>query len=472
MNYFVKLLLKMRSVFLAVASARAAAAIALFVAASAFSAAASASAAAASAFCAAASSFAAISSKRLLAASARAAAALDSCADCIACFKRALSFWLRPQPLNVKRLIKPATPIAIPEIYFLRIPSLEINIFLSPLSLLVYLRYYLPISQFISKKLFLKRSLVNFFFLTRPIKNKNKIFLGSIIVALLIFMFSVPSRASRRPFIVIDKATQTLTVFKNGRKVESFPVSLGLDSYSDKRKRGDCATPEGCFYITYKKPDSKYYLFMGLSYPNRVDAWWAYRRKLITVFQMMKIWRAIKLKSSPPTTTALGGAIGIHGGGVFKKGVRDWTEGCIALNNIAMSKLYNNSYIGEKVVILNSKKDFFSMMLPFALPYDPITSYDSCLTLNTNLGKIVLLLRQEPDYSRFLELFWIKDKMHTIIIKDKNADGILGFEDSIRGIKEGTKTLEKQKLYNELLRACKNALIRGKVNPGCSNLFR
>jgi len=466
MNYFVKLLLKIRSVFLAVASARAAAAIALLVAASAFSAAASASAAAASAFCAAASSLAAISSRRLLAASARAAAALDCCADWIACFRRALSFWLRPQPLNVKRLIKPATPIAIPEIYFLRNPSLVINIFLSPL-ILVYLKHkmvYLFEDQI--KKFFLKRSLVNFFFLTRPIKKKNKIFL---VIALIFIILSINSYAYQRRIIVIDKATQSLTVFKGNKKLNIFPISLGLDSYSNKIKRGDCATPEGCFYITYKKPDSKYYLFMGISYPNRIDAWWAYRRKLISIFQMIKIWRAIKLKSSPPTTTELGGAIGIHGGGVFKDGIRDWTEGCIALNNKDMLKLYNNSYVGEKVVILDSKKNFFSMMLPFALPYDPISSYDSCLCLKTKLGKIILILRQKPDYSRFLELFWIKDKKHTIIIKDKNADGVLGFEDSIEGLRKDLQTKEKQKLYNKLLNACKEALKRGEVSPGCSN---
>jgi len=470
MNYFVKLLLKIRSVFLAVASARAAAAIALLVAAFAFSAAASASAAAASAFCAAASSFAAISSKRLLAASARAAAALDSCADWIACFKRALSFWLRPQPLNVKRLIKPATPIAIPEIYLLRIPSLEINMFLSPL-LLVYLKPKRMTIFFEDqvKRLFLKRSLVNFFFFTRPIKEKIEIFL---IITLSLVISPLTSQAYQKKVIVVDKATQNLTIFKGDKKLVTFPVSLGLDSYSNKIKRGDCATPEGCFYITYKKPDSKYYLFMGISYPNRIDAWWAYRRKLITVFQMMKIWRAIRLKSSPPTTTALGGAIGIHGGGVFKNGIRDWTEGCIALNNYDILRLYNDSYVGEKVVILDSKKDFFSMMLPFALPYDPITSYDSCLTLKTRLGKIVLILRQKPDYSRFLELFWIKDKQHTIIIKDKNGDGILGFEDSIRDIKERVSIKKDQKLYNRLLKACKDALKKGEVFPGCNSSFK
>ncbi len=283
---------------------------------------------------------------------------------------------------------------------------------------------------------------------------------------LLLFLIFLPANSyASRQLIVIDKATQTLTVFRDNQKIAVFPISIGLDSYSDKIKRGDCATPEGCFYITYKKPDTKYYLFMGLSYPNRVDAWWAYRRRLITVFQMMKIWRAIKLRYSPPTSTALGGAIGIHGGGLLKKGIRDWTEGCIALNNKDILKLYKISYIGEKVVILNSKKDFFSMMLPFALPYDPITSYDSCLTLKTKLGKIVLLLRQKPDYSRFLELFWTKDKKHTIIIKDKNGDGFLGFEDSIKGI----NVKEKQKVYNKLRKACKEALLKGEVSPGCSS---
>ncbi len=267
--------------------------------------------------------------------------------------------------------------------------------------------------------------------------------------------------------IIVDKGTQTLWLLKNRKVIAQYPISLGMDSYSDKRQRGDCATPEGAFYVTYKKPDAKFYLFIGISYPNKVDAWWAYRRGIIKFPEMIMIWRAIDIKAAPPSNTPLGGAIGIHGGGLYRqygnKKIRDWTEGCIALNNSSIANLYQYIRQGDQVLIYDSKKDFFSMMKPFANPVKPSGSYDSKITFHTILGKIVLHLKQTPDYSRSLEILWLKNRQSPIVIYDKNADGYLGFQDKITGISNISHKAE-QSLYRHLRRVCIEALKKGQLS--------
>jgi lipoprotein-anchoring transpeptidase ErfK/SrfK len=50
----------------------------------------------------------------------------------------------------------------------------------------------------------------------------------------------------------------------------------------------------------------------------------------------------------PLQKTKLGGEIYIHGGGIAD----DWTDGCIALTNEEMQKIFDAIPVGTKVVIL------------------------------------------------------------------------------------------------------------------------
>ena len=57
--------------------------------------------------------------------------------------------------------------------------------------------------------------------------------------------------------------------------------------------------------------------------------------------------QAIEQRRCPPWYTRLGGEIGFHGGGTGW----DWTEGCVALDNVDMRYLYAKIRIGTRVTI-------------------------------------------------------------------------------------------------------------------------
>ena len=111
---------------------------------------------------------------------------------------------------------------------------------------------------------------------------------------------------------------------------------------------GDGKTPEGEFYVFAKNARSKFYLSLGLSYPNIKAAERGLKDEIISREEYDAILEAIKEKRTPPQKTALGGEIYIHGGGIET----DWTKGCIALRNGEMKEIFELISVGAKVKIL------------------------------------------------------------------------------------------------------------------------
>ena len=149
------------------------------------------------------------------------------------------------------------------------------------------------------------------------------------------------------PKIVVRKTARRLTLYAGGEAVRVYPVVLGFEPVGDKVKQGDGRTPEGTFYICMKNAQSKFYLSLGLSYPNTEDAERGLRDGIITRKQRDQIARAIAKKEKPPWQTPLGGEIFIHGGGTAS----DWTWGCIALENEHIKELFDAVPSGATVVI-------------------------------------------------------------------------------------------------------------------------
>jgi murein L,D-transpeptidase YafK len=147
--------------------------------------------------------------------------------------------------------------------------------------------------------------------------------------------------------VVVNKSERRLKVFRGEKEVQSFPVVLGPKSQGDKQRQGDGQTPEGTFYVCEKNEKSKFYLFVGLSYPNQEDAERGLRDGLITAEEHDAIVQAIADHKKPPWYTKLGGEIGLHGGGT----AWDWTEGCVGLDNGDMRELYALMPMGTVVVI-------------------------------------------------------------------------------------------------------------------------
>jgi len=137
--------------------------------------------------------------------------------------------------------------------------------------------------------------------------------------------------------IVVYKKKRRLMTYRNGKKIDTFRISLGKNGdKGNKIQAGDYRTPEGSYTIVRKKCDNRLYKSLMISYPNAADR-----------------ERARKRGVKP------GGYITIHGQPKWNADGRgdnftlahDWTEGCMAVRNKAMDKLWRSVRNGTKIVI-------------------------------------------------------------------------------------------------------------------------
>ena len=149
------------------------------------------------------------------------------------------------------------------------------------------------------------------------------------------------------PKIVIYKSERKLYLYDSDLLLAIFDIGLGFTPEGAKTVQGDGKTPEGEYYICYRNPNSKYYLSIGLSYPNKDDAKKALEDGRIGQKTYDKIAAAIDGKKRPPWNTPLGGEIMIHGHGSQS----DWTAGCIAVDDEIMDLLYKICDLGTSVTI-------------------------------------------------------------------------------------------------------------------------
>jgi murein L,D-transpeptidase YafK len=156
-----------------------------------------------------------------------------------------------------------------------------------------------------------------------------------------------PLSEVENPYLVVKKKERLLQVYDDGQLIKTYRVALGRAPSGDKEIEGDGKTPEGEFYVFTKNDQSKFYLSLGLSYPNAEAAERGLKENLITSEEYAEILKAVAEKRMPPQKTALGGEIYIHGGGAAD----DWTEGCVALPNEEIKELFAAIPTGTRVVI-------------------------------------------------------------------------------------------------------------------------
>ncbi len=149
------------------------------------------------------------------------------------------------------------------------------------------------------------------------------------------------------PRIVVTKSKRQLQLYSAERVIKTYRVGLGLSPVEDKVRAGDRRTPEGEFYICMKNPHSQFYLSLELSYPNQKHAERGHRDGLITRGQYNQIVSALNRKRVPPQNTRLGGELFIHGNG----SQRDWTWGCVALDDKDIRELFAAVPVGAPVTI-------------------------------------------------------------------------------------------------------------------------
>lgn len=123
--------------------------------------------------------------------------------------------------------------------------------------------------------------------------------------------------------VIVRKSERRLSLYRDGRELRSYRISLGLNPIGHKEREGDFRTPEGRYQLTRRNARSDFFLAVQVSYPNAQDLSMARRNG----------W-------SP------GGLIMIHGLPNIPKHSRerylssDWTDGCIAVSNEDMLEIW------------------------------------------------------------------------------------------------------------------------------------
>jgi hypothetical protein len=149
------------------------------------------------------------------------------------------------------------------------------------------------------------------------------------------------SRRTGGVLIVAAKAERRLVLYRAGREVLRFRTEAGTNTVADKRRQGDRATPEGLYRITKKKDlgHSRYHKALLLDYPDEED-----RRR----------FREDRRAGRIAAGVDIGGLIEIHGEG--GRG-RDWTNGCVAIRNEEMDRLFELVKVDTPVLIVGSDGD-------------------------------------------------------------------------------------------------------------------
>ncbi len=156
----------------------------------------------------------------------------------------------------------------------------------------------------------------------------------------------LPPPSSKGFHVIVEKSARRLTVYDGDKVVKTCRASFGTGK-GDKVREGDGRTPEGDFYVCYKNDRSRFTLSLGLSYPNVEDAQRGLRDGLIDQARHDAIAEAIRQRRRPPWNTPLGGEIMIHGCGSD----RDWTVGCISLDDDDIKELFAALPMGTPVTI-------------------------------------------------------------------------------------------------------------------------
>ena len=137
--------------------------------------------------------------------------------------------------------------------------------------------------------------------------------------------------------IVVYKGKRKLYTYRNGKVIDEFRISLGKNAdKGNKVQAGDYKTPEGTYAIVRKKCDNRLYKSLMISYPNAADRARAAAKGLNT-----------------------GGYITIHGQPKWNADghadnytlSHDWTEGCMAVPNRAMDRLWSAVKNGVSITI-------------------------------------------------------------------------------------------------------------------------
>ena len=140
----------------------------------------------------------------------------------------------------------------------------------------------------------------------------------------------------RIDMIVVYKSKRMMYLYRDGDIIDKLPVSLGKNPKGDKVRMGDHRTPEGQYWIRRKLCSQKYYRSLCISYPNPNDVQAAHSRGV-------KPGGDITIHAQPTWNA--------DGKGDKYTLSKNWTEGCVAVANKEMEKLWYAVREGVPIII-------------------------------------------------------------------------------------------------------------------------
>ncbi|MBV7296301.1 L,D-transpeptidase family protein [Enterovibrio paralichthyis] len=134
--------------------------------------------------------------------------------------------------------------------------------------------------------------------------------------------------------VKVDKSARKMYLIAGTKVIKRYDIALGANPKGHKLREGDKRTPEGRYTLDFINESSGFYRSIRINYPNAFD-----------------IARAARLGIDP------GGQIMIHGQKngegphpSIKRG-KDWTDGCIAIDNQEMDEFLRLVKVGTPIDI-------------------------------------------------------------------------------------------------------------------------
>lgn len=123
--------------------------------------------------------------------------------------------------------------------------------------------------------------------------------------------------------VLVLKSAHQLQLINDGKPLRTYRISLGKNAKGHKLMEGDRRTPEGLYWLDWRKVSDRFNLAMHISYPNISDAARS-RREGVNPGGMIMIHGTPDTEENPEDL--------FH--------TLDWTDGCIAMRNVDMREVW------------------------------------------------------------------------------------------------------------------------------------